>query len=128
MLQDSDTFKSKYSELLQDGMHPQWKPVTLIRWSVTLLILVFLRDTYALQIQLLIFSSVVFQGLLLMQGQGKDIVFFNEVANSVYLYVVMLLTDFHGDTSMRDQFGQALVLVLGVTVAVNFAKLISKVA
>ena len=32
------------------------------------------------------------------------IAFFNEFMNSLYLYTVMMLTDFHGYDTMRDQF------------------------
>ena len=38
----------------------------------------------------------------------------------------MLLTDFHGYDTMRDNFGQSLVMVLAVTVGINFFRLIMK--
>jgi hypothetical protein len=37
------------------------------------------------------------------------IALFNEFMNSLYLYTDMLLTDFHGHDTMRDQFGSCLV-------------------
>jgi hypothetical protein len=51
------------------------------------------------------------------------IALFNEFMNMLYLYTNMMLTDFHGDDSMRNQFGSCLVVILGVTVAVNFFRL-----
>jgi hypothetical protein len=48
---------------------------------------------------------------------------FNEFMNSLYLYTDMMLTDFHGYDSMRDQLGSCLVVILGVTVGVNFFRL-----
>jgi hypothetical protein len=51
------------------------------------------------------------------------IALFNEFVNSLYLYTDMLLTDFHGYDTMRDQFGSCLVVILGVTVGVNFFRL-----
>jgi hypothetical protein len=51
------------------------------------------------------------------------IAFFNEFMNSLYLYTDMMLTDFHGYDKMRDRFGSCLVLILGLTVGVNFFRL-----
>ena len=51
------------------------------------------------------------------------IALFNEFMNSLYLYTDMLLTDFHGHDTMRDQFGSCLVFLLGITVGVNFFRL-----
>jgi len=51
------------------------------------------------------------------------IAFFNEFMNSLYLYTDMMLTDFHGYDTMRDRFGSCLVLILGMTVGVNFFRL-----
>jgi len=51
------------------------------------------------------------------------IALFNEFVNSLYLYTDMLLTDFHGYDTMRDHFGTCLVIILGITVGVNFFRL-----
>jgi hypothetical protein len=51
------------------------------------------------------------------------IALFNEFMNSLYLYTDMILTDFHGYDTMRDLFGSCLVVILGVTVLVNFFRL-----
>jgi hypothetical protein len=51
------------------------------------------------------------------------IALFNEFMNMLYLYTNMMLTDFHGEDSMRNQFASCLVVILGVTVAVNFFRL-----
>ena len=56
------------------------------------------------------------------QGVLK-IAFFNEFMNSLYLYTDMMLTDFHGYDTMRDHFGSGLVIILGLTVGVNFFRL-----
>ena len=55
------------------------------------------------------------------------IAIFNEIANSVYLYIDMLLTDFHGHDEMRENFGKALVLLLVFTVSINFIRFCSKI-
>jgi hypothetical protein len=51
------------------------------------------------------------------------IALFNELVNSLYLYTDLLLTDFHGYDTFRDDFGTCLVVILGVTVGVNFFRL-----
>jgi len=72
--------------------------------------------------------SIVAQGLMLLGKPLSDsgdfkIALFNEVVNSLYLYTDMLLTDFHGHDTMRDDFGWCLVFILGLTVGVNFLRL-----
>jgi len=52
---------------------------------------------------------------------------FNEVATSVYLYITILLTEFMGETGMRDQFGWALLILVGGVVDVNFLRVISNI-
>ena len=47
---------------------------------------------------------------------------FNEVATSLYLYVMILLTEFMGETGIRDFVGQALLVVVGGVVAINFLR------
>jgi hypothetical protein len=51
---------------------------------------------------------------------------FNEVATSAYLYLLMLLTDFMGDTGFREQIGWALLMLIGVVVAINLLKVLFK--
>jgi hypothetical protein len=46
-------------------------------------------------------AMMVFAKPLVEPGDHR-IALFNEVLNSVYLYTDMLLTDFHGDDTMRD--------------------------
>ena len=50
------------------------------------------------------------------------IALFNEFLVSLYLYILMLLTDFMGESNMREQYGQALMGVIGVGVLINFVK------
>jgi hypothetical protein len=52
---NNDEFEKKFSELIQDDtssgiVGAYWKVIQLVRWSMTLLIMVFLRDLYYLQI------------------------------------------------------------------------------
>jgi peptidoglycan/LPS O-acetylase OafA/YrhL len=47
---------------------------------------------------------------------------FNEFSASVYLYIMMLLTDFWGENTLRDKVGWALLVFLSLVVLVNLAK------
>lgn len=72
--------------------------------------MVFLRDFYCIQLQFLFLSSIGAQAMIVFsqpfvnKGQ-QSIAVINEVMNSIYLYINMMLTDFHGYDTMRDQFG-----------------------
>ncbi len=119
----------KYSYLTKDlkltgRLSFFWKPLTLLRWVVTLVILLVLRDYPEFQIVFLIFASFIFQMLLILIKPLIDnhIALFNEVMVSTYLYTLMLLTDMMGDNSHRDSIGLALTLIIVITVAVNLLK------
>jgi hypothetical protein len=48
--------------------------------------------------------------------------FFNEFMVTMYLYLLMTLTDFMGPNPLRDDIGWALLLTVVSTVAVNLIK------
>ena len=50
------------------------------------------------------------------------IALFNEVMVSVYLYLMISLTDFHGENPLRSEIGYALLFLVVFTVLVNFLK------
>ena len=47
---------------------------------------------------------------------------FNELMVSVYLYLMMSLTDFQGETFVRSEIGYVLLLLVILTALVNFFK------
>ena len=119
----------KYSYLTKDlkltgRLSFFWKPLTILRWVLTMVILLVLRDYPQFQILFLIFASFIFQMLLLLMKPLIDnhIALFNEVMISTYLYTLMLLTDMMGENSHRDSIGLALTLIIVITVAVNLLK------
>jgi hypothetical protein len=60
-----------------------------------------------------------------MIDKGKQkMSMFNEVATSIYLYVMILLTEFMGETGIRDYIGQALLAVVGGVVLINFLRVL----
>jgi hypothetical protein len=80
----------------------------------------------------LLVISVIFQVLLVSSSPMIDkgnqrMSVFNEVATSLYLYVTILLTEFMGDTGLRDFIGQALLGVVGGVVLVNFLRVLFSV-
>jgi hypothetical protein len=66
---------------------------------------------------------MMFLGKPISDPGDLRIMIINEILNTFYLYVDMLLTDFHGYDNMRDEFGWALVIILGLTVGINFLRL-----
>ena len=42
-----------------------------------------------------------------------------EVSVSIYLYVLLLLTDFMGENKFREEIGWVLVIITGSIVAIN---------
>jgi hypothetical protein len=44
---------------------------------------------------------------------------FNELAVSLYLYLLMCLTDFHGCDNLIEDFGLALFILLAITLLIN---------
>jgi hypothetical protein len=44
---------------------------------------------------------------------------FNELAVTLYLYLLMCLTDFHGWDTLREHFGFDLFILLAFTLFVN---------
>ena len=72
-------------------------------------------------------SSVAFQGLLLayqpMDGASDNaIAVVNELAVSLYLYLMLCLTEFTGDASLRNELGTAMLYLVMLTVGLNFLK------
>jgi hypothetical protein len=91
------------------------------------MILIALRDYPCLQIPLLLVPSVAFQGLLLayqpIDGASDNaIAVVNEFAVSLYLYLMLCLTEFTGDASLRTELGNAMLYLIMLTVGLNFLK------
>ena len=49
---------------------------------------------------------------------------FNEIMVSIYLYIMLLLTDYQGENVFRDTEGHALLYLIIFTVIVNFSKVL----
>ena len=52
----------------------------------------------------------------------NSMLLFNEIMVSMYLYLLICLTDFMGENDYRDYIGWALLLLVAFTVLVNLVK------
>ena len=57
-----------------------------------------------------------------MLSTDNAIALFNEFMVSVYLYLMMSLTDFHGENLVRSELGYILLFLVVFTVMVNLFK------
>jgi len=74
--------------------------------------------------------SFFFQALLLNNKpfeENSDNYFklFNEVCVTIYLYIMLCLTDFQGQNNLREEQGWALIILLGTVILVNLVKAIT---
>ena len=72
---EDEIYEKKFSELLQDGtstgfVGTYWKVIQLVRWTFTLIIMVFIRDYYYIQIQLLMMMSVGTQAMMVYSNSN----------------------------------------------------------
>lgn len=101
-----------------------WNLIILGRWTSTNLIMVYLRDYGQLQIVALLIFSIAAQGLILI-GRPQENMFDNhidlfiEVSVSLYLYVLLILTDWWGTNVFRDECGWILVGLIIASLIAN---------
>jgi hypothetical protein len=105
-----------------------WNILTLIRWAATNFILVFLRHNCAVQIFVLLGTSVIFQMLIIIAKPINDIwdqriTLLIEACVSIYLYGFLSLTDYMGENTQREEIGWLLVMLTGSIVAINVSVL-----
>ena len=109
----SEEFQERFGTLVE-GMNLTtttgvfWNALILIRWSITNLIMLIVTDHPEFQILLLLVLSAASQGCQLVgHPLEKDIdhraSLFGEFMVSAYLYVMLMLTDFHAEENLsRD--------------------------
>ena len=101
-----------------------WNLIILCRWIFTNSIMVYLRDYGQLQIVTLLLFSIAAQGLIL-SGRPQEnkldnqIDLFIEVCVSLYLYVLLILTDWWGTNDFRDECGWILVGLIIISLISN---------
>jgi len=80
----------------------------MIRWALTIAIMVFLNQNSVAQIFLLLVLSVIIQIIMVISNPMIDkseqiITWIIEISVSIYLYVLLLLTDFMGENKLREE-------------------------
>ncbi len=139
-------FKETFSELTTDLRETSsdplvlfWKPLNLIRWLLTLIILTTLNSYPVIQMQVLFIFSVV-QQLLILKCLPYDskltnvLTFINEAAVSIQLYLSLLLSDYlECQFTSEDDFlkakvalSWALTLLLCLVIGINVIAMIAK--
>ena len=133
---ENPEFKQSYGACVQ-GLNTEsfagryWNPLTLIRWTVTNLVMIFSRDHCALQIFILLVASGVFQILLLRSKPMTEkcdqrMALVIEASVSIYLYGLLSLTDFSGEATPRIELGWALAMITGIVIGINVALFVWK--
>ena len=117
-----DTFAGRY-----------WNPLTLLRWAITNLIMIFLRDHCIAQIYILLVISATFQILLLgakpMTGKwDQRMAVMIEASISIYLYALISLTDFMGENTLREELGWVLAMLTGIVIGMNVLLFVCKIS
>ena len=80
----------------------------MIRWALTISIMVFLNQNNFAQIFILLVVSVIVQVIMVVSNPMIDkseqiITWIIEISVSIYLYVLLLLTDFMGENKLREE-------------------------
>ena len=106
-----------------------WKPLWLLRWLGSMVVLVQLRYFFCLQIIILLIISVIFQILIISvkpfnEASDNLISIINEVMNSIYLCILLSLSGLQPTSVVREELGWGLVWISLTTVFANFSKLI----
>jgi len=70
----------------------------------------------------MLFQSIVVYYDLIPNRLDYAINVFNEIATSVYLYLMMALTDFIGENPLRNNIGWALLALVMIVVIINAIK------
>ena len=131
---ESNEFKSKFGTLTE-GLNTSraigcyWNGLILTRWYITVLIMVTLRNYYQLQIMLNLVVSFIFQIMALgwrpmLERVDNNLSVFNESMVTLYLYLMICLTDFYGVNSFKILIGWALVATVLTSTTVNLFKFI----
>ncbi|TNV85953.1 hypothetical protein FGO68_gene8492 [Halteria grandinella] len=114
------------------GIKGQWVTITLVKWTILSVILVFLRDYSS--IQLLLLTPLLFfsQCLIIITKPNpvpleNHMSLFNEIMTSIYLYILYTLTDYTGRNEVKVECGNVLLGVVLFTIAANLIKVLVQV-
>ncbi|TNV87376.1 hypothetical protein FGO68_gene11805 [Halteria grandinella] len=124
----------------KDLLSPYWNVFTLLRWAISIVIFVYLKDSPGLQVGLLYLLSLFMQSLLLhikpiawtgyhqiwaVPLEENYFKFVNEFLITCYLLLSVSLTDYNDYPDLRDNLG---LLVLSTILLCVLANLIRALA
>lgn len=80
----------------------------MIRCALTIAIMVFLNENNVAQIFTLLVVSVIVQIIIIISNpmiekREQRITWIIEISVSIYLYVLLMLTDFMGENNLREE-------------------------
>jgi hypothetical protein len=93
--------------------------------------MVFLNEHCVAQIFVLLVVSVIFQIIMVISNPMREkrdqiITWIIEISVSIYLYLLLSLTDFMGENIVRDNLGWFLTILTGSVVAINVINFLYK--
>ena len=104
-----------------------WNTLVLVRWSLTIITLVCLRDYPTFQIIVLLGLTMITQ-IFLVHGRpfieplDNKISLFNELMISLYLYVLISLLGFAQNQKLRNLCGLIQVSIIFLSILINTLK------
>ncbi|TNV86653.1 hypothetical protein FGO68_gene15356 [Halteria grandinella] len=109
---DTETISTLYEGVRKESrISGLWNLIVMARWTVTLVVMVYLRELPQIQISLVYLLSIIDQILLLEFNplEANKVAFFNELMVSLYLYVMMTLCD--DQSNQRENIG---IVLMGI--------------
>lgn len=107
-----------------------WQIVVLLKWALTVSILLFVRNYPGIQIALLFYLSVLVQSYILLyrpfiKQTENYLQLLNEYMVTLYLIACFLVTDYIDETKIKEKAGWAIVGVIFMVALGNFMNIIA---
>lgn len=109
-----------------------WSVIGILRWGLSLSILVLLKDYPGVQILILFYTSLLYQGLLITfkpneEPKANNLSLFNEILLSVTLLHLLMASDLNDSYDIKEYSGLGLLLILALSVIVNIGTFLLEV-
>ncbi|TNV87059.1 hypothetical protein FGO68_gene16087 [Halteria grandinella] len=122
-------FHETYGGIVEDlttksKISSYWNLLVLLRWSMTVFIIVVMRDSSLYQILSLLVINLLYTSLLVYarpfsESCKNTVAILNEGLISIYLYLLMSLTDFNQSKKFRDKIGNGLLYIMLTSLVMN---------
>ena len=124
-------FLKKFGSLIENQRAYQstiaayWKLLILIRWTLTSIILIFLRDYNQFQIIALLILSVLFSCLIISAKPFEETIrnklsLITESIVSIHLYILICFSEFIESTFIRKHLPEALLYTIAFNILIDF--------